>query len=144
MDATHLMEHCGQSMSSYNSMFSFIDSWLFFAGVFIQRYKERMLGHLIKFWWVYFTLYVINVSVGMDIYVMKYPMIRCLLLTLFMIGFAYRYPMIHVGKDVSYGVYIYHMIFVNIAIALGYTRSWMAFGIVMGGRLFLDYICGRI
>ena len=30
-------------------------SWLFFAGVFIQRYKERMLGHLIKFWWVYFT-----------------------------------------------------------------------------------------
>ena len=106
-------------------------SWLFFAGVFIQRYKERMLGHLIKFWWVYFTLYVINVSVGMDIYVMKYPMIRCLLLTLFMIGFAYRYPMIHVGKDVSYGVYIYHMIFVNIAIALGYTRSWMAFGIVI-------------
>lgn len=90
-----------------------------------------MLGHLIKFWWVYFTLYVINVSVGMDIYVMKYPMIRCLLLTLFMIGFAYRYPMIHVGKDVSYGVYIYHMIFVNIAIALGYTRSWMAFGIVI-------------
>ncbi len=62
---------------------------------------------------------------------MRFRQLGLLLLTLFMIGFAYRYPMIHVGKDVSYGVYIYHMIFVNIAIALGYTRSWMAFGIVI-------------
>ena len=59
----------------------------------------------------------------MDIYVMKYPMIRCLLLTLFMIGFAYRYPMIHVGKDVSYGVYIYHMTFCKHSDSVGIYKE---------------------
>ena len=106
-------------------------SWLFFWGVFIQKFKSRILDHLKKCWWLYFLLYVIDMYFGMDLYVAHYPLIGCMLLAMFMIGFAYRYPKIDVGEDISYGVYIYHMIFVNVAIAWGYTNNWTAFAFVI-------------
>ena len=102
-------------------------AWLFFVGVFIQKFKNRILSHLIEYWWLYFMLYIVDVYFSMDLYVAKYPVIGCVLLAMCMIGFAYRYPNINTGKDISYGVYIYHMIFVNIAVTWGYLNSWIAF-----------------
>lgn len=114
-------------------------AWLFFWGVFIQRFRDRLLRHLIINWWFYFALYTIDVYFHMDVYVNKYPVVGCLLLALGMIGFAYRYPNLQVGRDISYGVYIYHMIFVNIAIAWGYIENWIAFVVVIVVTFIVAY-----
>lgn len=39
------------------------------------------------------------------------------------LGVAYRFPRISVKKDISYGIYIYHMTVINAMIELGYTGT---------------------
>jgi peptidoglycan/LPS O-acetylase OafA/YrhL len=39
------------------------------------------------------------------------------------IGFSYAFPSLNIKKDLSYGIYIYHMTVVNALIALGFTQT---------------------
>ena len=41
-----------------------------------------------------------------------------------LIGFAYAFPRLSVKTDISYGIFLYHMIIVNIFIQMGWLHSW--------------------
>lgn len=41
------------------------------------------------------------------------------------IRFVYALPTLNVKTDISYAVYIYHMIVINIMIEVGLTSSWI-------------------
>ena len=53
--------------------------------------------------------------------VSTYNVFGSMLMAPAMIGFAYACPKLAIKYDISYGIYIYHMIVVNVFIELGYT-----------------------
>lgn len=93
--------------------------WMFLIGMFVARYFDDLIGVLIRFW----PVFIIGASVlnilNVDVVMIGYGLIRTLLLFLGVAGFAYGYPRFVLKRDISYGVYIYHMTVVNIMVSLG-------------------------
>ncbi len=56
-----------------------------------------------------------------------YSFLSTFILGLFFIGFAYQFPNLNIKMDISYAVYIYHMVWVNIAVELGLIQRWDVF-----------------
>ena len=50
-----------------------------------------------------------------------YGTIKVLTMAPAIIGFAYRYPALNVKYDISHGLYIYHMVVINVMIECGYV-----------------------
>lgn len=46
-------------------------------------------------------------------------------------GFAYRFPKLAIKKDISYGLFLYHMIYTNIFIQMGWMDDWRYFFYVL-------------
>lgn len=57
-----------------------------------------------------------------------------------MIGFAFKYLQLAMKKDISYGIYIYHMIFVNIAVQYGFVSSWKSLISVLAVTLLFAWL----
>lgn len=56
---------------------------------------------------------------GVDLW--TYGTIEVLTLAPAIIGFAYRYPALKVKYDISYGLYIHHMVVINVMIEYGHV-----------------------
>lgn len=80
--------------------------WIFFLGVYVSKYKDILLDKIVKYWYVCGVVYLLVYFSGIDIRA-SYGVLKCIVLTLFMFGFAYRYPQVNIKKDISYGIYIY-------------------------------------
>lgn len=113
--------------------------WIFLWGSFISNFSEKIMPLIKRFWYVplvlMVTAYFCGNAEGSWISVIKKS-----LLAFFMLGFAYRYKQLEFKTDISYGVYIYHMIFVNIAIALNWKGSWLVLGILLLVIVIVGYI----
>ncbi len=57
-----------------------------------------------------------------------------------LIGFSYRFPRLAPGTDVSHGIFLYHMIIVNVFIQRGWVGSWAAAAAVIAITLILAYV----
>lgn len=113
--------------------------WIFLWGSFISNFSEKIMPVIKRFWYVplvlIVALYFCSNAKGSWIGIVKNT-----LLAFFMLGFAYRYKQLEFKTDISYGVYIYHMIFVNMAIALNLRGSWWVFGILLIVIAIVGYI----
>lgn len=97
--------------------------WLFYIGMFIAEFKDRILPVLIKYWYIFLIIAFVFFWTGYDIFA-GYYLFWSLFLTIGLIGFAYRFPMLSVNPDISYGLFLYHMIVVNIFVNFRWTGSW--------------------
>ncbi len=97
--------------------------WLFLAGGLIAAYFDKIIHILKKWWFLCFALSAAASISGLEQGIGAYELIKSLTMGLAMVGFAYRYPKLNIGKDYSYGFYIYHMIVINLLIHLGFTGS---------------------
>lgn len=98
--------------------------WLFYIGMFIAEFKDRVLPVLIKYWYAFLIIAAIFFWTGCDIFA-GYYLFWSLFLTIGLIGFAYRFPMLSVKPDISYGLFLYHMTVVNIFVNFGWIGSWL-------------------
>lgn len=102
--------------------------WMFLLGGMAAEYFEKMIDGLKKYWWLLFLAAQLVRITGFDLG--RYGTLHVTLLILSVIGFAYRLPMLRIKIDVSYGLYIYHMIVINAMIELGDTGKgidvWIA------------------
>lgn len=114
--------------------------WVFLIGALICRFSDVILPFLKKYWYVALLGIVISRISGIEISGQQYPFLKTLLLGLFIFGFAYAFPKLNINKDISYGVYIYHMVFVNVAIQLGYIKNWFVLGIVVLVSFLFAYL----
>lgn len=99
--------------------------WIFFLGVLISKYFQKLYVQVTRLVWYLLAIAVIVRYIGADIDC-SYPLMKSITAFLLMIGFAYKFPELAIRKDISYGIYIYHMIFVNIAVTYGFTGTWQA------------------
>lgn len=120
--------------------------WLFYIGCFIAEFKDSLFPVLTKFWYFFLGIGVIPYWTGFDIYA-GYQVMWSVLLAFGLIGYAYRFPELAVCPDISYGVFLYHMIFVNIFISVGWIGNWWfalgALVITMGGAYLSTITVGN-
>lgn len=106
------------------TLFPFI--WMFVIPCCIAEKKEKILPVLKKYWWVFLILvltrkYLVRIEIDAT-----YGIIHTLLLFLSLTGIAYVLPQLNIKTDISYAIYIYHMIVINAFIALGVMHSqWL-------------------
>lgn len=105
--------------------------WCFVLSSFVAEKKEYILPYLKRYWWVLFALFLMVLQSGCDIRA-SYYILQTTILFLSFTGFAYAFPKIDIKTDISYGIYIYHMIVVNAVLTLGYKGSpWLLFVVVL-------------
>lgn len=99
--------------------------WLFLIGEFVAENQTKLIPWLKKWWLPLFALSVAVMAMGIDVMggPHRYGILRCTTLIAAVLGFAYRFPQLNVKTDISYGIYIYHMIVVNVMIAVGATGT---------------------
>ena len=69
---------------------------------------------------LFFAIAVLCKGTNLDFYLGGYQFVYTLSIICSIIGFAYRYSKIRL-KDISYPIYLYHMVVVNVMISLGWT-----------------------
>ena len=98
--------------------------WIFTLGCAISANAEKIIPITTRIWPIALLLALIIKWYGFDFYADDYPIIFCFLCMLGVIGFAYRHPECNVKVDISYSLYVYHMVFVNAFIAFGLTNRY--------------------
>lgn len=114
--------------------------WIFLYGSFISNFHNKIMPLIMRFWYIPLLLMIGQYFVDFDVNVAKQQAFNTFFLCLFMLGFAYRYKKLEFKRNISYGVYLYHMIFVNIAIVLGFRGSLAAYGIVFVVVMCIGYL----
>lgn len=104
--------------------------WLFVIGCFIAEYGDRLIPVLSKYWYLFLIGGVIPYLTGIDLYA-GYYVIWSILMTCGLLGFAYKFPKLVINPDISYGLFLYHMIVVNVFIELGLVGNWI-YGLLVG------------
>jgi len=109
--------------------------WIFIVGACLQEYFEEIIGILEKYWYLFFagTALVSYFKFDMGMY----GTLKVLFLAPSLIGFAYRYGKLNVKHDISYGLYIYHMIVINVMIEFGMIGVMTDFFIAFGASTIL-------
>lgn len=113
--------------------------WIFFIGCFIAEFEDKIIPILSKFWYAFLIMGIVIYFVKFDVFA-GYWCIWSVLLVSGLIGFAYRYPKLTVKPDISYGLFLYHMIIVNIFITMGWLGDW-GYAIVV---LLISLLCAYV
>ncbi len=106
--------------------------WIFFTGAACCEYYQNLFPIFKKYWVISLIgLSAICVS-GIDIRG-NYGLLQTLLQAITWIGFAYSVPKANIKYDVSYGIYLYHMVVINVLIQCGAIGSyvWLALAAVI-------------
>lgn len=99
--------------------------WCFVLASFVAEKKNFFLPYLKRYWWLSFGLFLIFCMTKYDIRA-SYYILQTIMLFFTLTGVAYTFPKFDLKIDLSYGIYIYHMIVVNALIELGYTQhTWL-------------------
>lgn len=119
--------------------------WIFMIGSFVAKFFNKLIPLLSEFWYVPFLALIIYEVVPMPIgSIVPYSLTGVVLLALFIFGFAYRFPNITIKTDISYSVYLIHMVFANAVIHLGYKGNVIAFAIIIAGTLIYAYMSTKL
>ena len=97
--------------------------WIFLSAMLIAEKRETVLPLLKKYFPLFLLGSVAFIFVKADARSGHYPLMHTLLQIPGLIGAAYALPQLNIKKDISYGIYIYHMTAVNALIALGFSGS---------------------
>lgn len=115
--------------------------WIFILGSFVSEYFDIICNAFKKYWFVWLLGSIIwTFLIPFDIVVSKYPLIQSILFFGASLGIAYAIPQINLRVDISYGLYIYHMIIINIMIELGYVKTWYSAVISLAISLISAYL----
>lgn len=98
--------------------------WLFYIGMFIANYNEVFLPYLKKYWCLFLMVAFVFFITGLDLY-SGYYLFWSLFMTCGLIGFAYKYPSFSIPKDISYGLFLYHMTVVNAFVHYNCLHNWL-------------------
>ncbi len=120
--------------------------WLFIMGVFVCEHFDTMVPFMCKWWYIGACLLLLQAFTGADI-PGEYGVSKTLLQCFTWLGFAYANPKLNVKRDISYGIFLYHMVVVNVFIQLGYIGSWyyfMAVMLIVGvTAVLLNMLCSK-
>ncbi len=92
--------------------------FLFVIGMTLCEFFPKLIVFLKKTWYIFAIVAIAIVFFGLDIR-STYGILKSYFIAPAIIGFAYSFPKMSFKYDYSYGIYIYHMIVINILIHFG-------------------------
>lgn len=114
--------------------------WLFFLGVVLFENKGLCLEFLKKYWFVVLLVAYLVIKSESDVFLGQYGLFSSVLSFSAILGFAYRFPRFHLKTDISYAIYVYHMIVVNALIELGCKSDFIYLAAVFMLTFFVSFI----
>lgn len=118
-------------------------AFLFLIGCFICEYKHVLIPILKKTWWIFGLISIIPMIINWDI-PGSYGIIRSTFLIICIIGMGYALPKLEIKIDFSYGIYLFHMIVINVLIALNLKGNIISFLILLGVVIPIAYLSYKI
>lgn len=88
----------------------------FFIGVFCYQRRDKLLPVLKKVFWPMLILYIVVNSISTEIPGYYTNIVIGIFLPFLVIGGGYCLPKIRIKCDLSYGIFLYHWIFLNIIV----------------------------
>ena len=98
--------------------------WLFVIGGFLAEFSKKILPYLKKYWLVFAIIVWCLYMTGIDVEI-GYGILYSISLILAVVGFAYAFPKLEIQRDISYGIYLFHMTIINAMIMLGLQGEMM-------------------
>lgn len=97
--------------------------WMFLLGAFISQFWNKIGAFIIRYWYVFIVLSIVVVFFNIDLCppIGQYGILNYGLRFVGLLGFAYRCPDLCIKTDISYAMYIYHMIIINVLLQIGYA-----------------------
>lgn len=86
--------------------------WMFIFGALMCEYFDNIIFLLKKYCITSFMISALINFTDLDIGI--YGTLKGIFLGMSIIGFSYKYPNLKIKHDLSYGLYIYHMIVINV------------------------------
>lgn len=109
-------------------------AYIFYIAMFIYIYRNKALPLLCRYFWLLLIIYVtyallnrIFFHIELGIYV---DTITCVFLTVLTIACAYKFGRRNLRHDYSYGIYVFHCIFVNMLFCLDLKGHWWSIVLV--------------
>jgi len=118
-------------------------AWLFLLGMLLADKQEYILVGLKKYWHVSLTFCFLVRFLPWKMVISGYSVLDNIALGLFCIGFAYAFPGLNIKRDISYALYIYHMIVVNVMITVGCKGTMSAIIIACAVSTMLAFLSTR-
>ena len=115
--------NCNHKLGAFDLIPVFSYLFLFVFGMTLCEFFGQIISFLKRFWYVFALASLAVVFIDFD-FVGTYGVLKCLFIAPAIIGFSYRYPRLSVKNDYSYGIYIYHMIVINLMIHFGLKGSF--------------------
>ena len=97
----------------------------------IAKYSDKILPILKKHYLLFLLISIISYIIKVDIPNSSYGIIIPVTYFLSVLGFSYKFPKLNINTDLSYGIYLYHMIIVNIFITFKLTNHIIYIFIVL-------------
>lgn len=90
----------------------------FYIGVYFYIYKDTIVKICRKYFWIV-LIFVIEYDFFLGYFKTSFEdPIKIMLLSMLAIGASYRFNKIKIKKDYSFGIYLWHMVFINIFVHL--------------------------
>ena len=115
---------------------------MFLVGAMCAEFFDRVVPFLKKTWIVFYILFLAMKIPGVPDVDVAHPIAATLFLSLATIGFGYAFPKIQIRHDITYGMFIYHMVVMNAMIQLNF-RSVPALILCFALTLLLAEISHR-
>lgn len=96
--------------------------WLFLISTYVAEKKDRFIPIIKQYWYIFIAFTIFFHHFRLDIN-LNYYFIHSTTLFLGLLGIAYAFPKLNIKRDISYGIYIYHMTIINALITLGYSGN---------------------
>jgi peptidoglycan/LPS O-acetylase OafA/YrhL len=114
----------------------------FLIGLFVYKFRDKLTGFFDNKVFLFVILYAIIVYLSIDNFI--YLLVKQFSFALFVFSFAFSYKELSYKlmkhNDWTYGIYIYHMLVVNIFVQIGFMNEEK----YLFGALTLSIICGAV
>lgn len=112
--------------------------WIFLIGAFLSAYFDKLMPICKKYWILFLAVAVFFNFTAFDFG--QYGTLKTLFFAPAILGFAYCFPKLHIKHDITYGLYLYHMVVLNVFIHLGQTGSYAVFFLALAITAVLSAI----
>lgn len=90
----------------------------FLIGVFCYQNREWIIPKIKKYFWFWMVIFLVNQVINVCSYGYYEDIITSVTLPFIVIGLAYKLPAIRIKWDLTYGIFLYHWIVLNVMVHL--------------------------
>ena len=127
---------------------SFPYAYIFYVGMFLFIFRDRMLPLLVRYFWWLLAVYLFWVYGNRNLFHLEFGLyvntLQGFLVSVLTIAAAYKFGHHGLRHDYSYSIYLFHEIFINIFLIVGFVASWWAVGAVYACTIIAAVLSCRL